>query len=70
MPVGSGDHRLAFNHCDDVGGFIGHLQNAVVAMELIEGDVENALHYVGLAKFEKFKRKKVDLIPCVTRRER
>jgi hypothetical protein len=44
VPVGAFDHVLAFNHGDYIGGFIGIFENAVVAMELIKRDVENALH--------------------------
>ena len=45
MPVGTFEHRLAFDHCDYIGCFICTFENAVVAMELIEWDVENALRW-------------------------
>jgi hypothetical protein len=35
---------LAFDHCDDIGGFVGIFEDTVVAVELIEWNVENALH--------------------------
>ena len=45
MPVGTCDHRLALDHCDYIGCFICTFENAVIAMELIEGNVENALRW-------------------------
>ena len=43
MPIGTFDHRLAFNHCNHITSFICAFEYAIVAMELIEGDIENAL---------------------------
>jgi hypothetical protein len=44
VPVGPCDHCLAFDHCDYVSGFICTFEDTVVAVELIEWNVENALH--------------------------
>ena len=45
MPIGTFDHRLAFNHCNHIACFICAFEYAIVAMELIEGDIENALRW-------------------------
>jgi hypothetical protein len=44
VPVSTFHHVLAFDHCDHISGFVGIFENAVVLMELIKWNVENALH--------------------------
>jgi len=45
MPVVTRDHCLAFNHRDYIISFIGSFENAVIAVQLIKGNVENALRW-------------------------
>ena len=45
MPVGTFEHRLAFDHRNYIVGFIGSFEDAVVAVELIKWNVENALRW-------------------------